>query len=68
MPGITSAPISGPCWKPGVPEGVLTPSSNTVESGGGYTVSCNPGLLLSGPPHVTCVDGVLSELPSCNHS
>ncbi|XP_063681666.1 uncharacterized protein LOC134816655 [Bolinopsis microptera] len=58
----------GPCGKPGVPEGLLTPSLATVESGGGYTVSCNTGFLLSGPAGVTCIDGILSDLPSCNHS
>ena len=62
----TCAPNS--CTKPTIPDAVITPTSNTIESGSKYTVTCNEGYTITGTSEISCTAGVLTEVPNCNSS
>ncbi|KAL5261519.1 hypothetical protein ACHWQZ_G007285 [Mnemiopsis leidyi] len=62
------SPSTGGCNKPTVPNGSVSPDTDTIESGSKYTVTCSSGYTISGVGDVTCTDGTLSSLPTCNPS
>ena len=57
--------ISAPCNKPDIDDGNVEPDSATINSGINYEVTCNDGFIVSGISSVTCTDGVLSTVPTC---
>ena len=56
---------ANPCNKPTISDGTVAPTSATIASGSKYTVTCSTGFTLSGDKDVTCTNGVLSTLPTC---
>ena len=63
--------IVSECDKPEIADGTIHPDRPTIyhypNGVGGYKVTCNEGLTLSGPAIVYCkADGELSELPTCH--
>ena len=57
--------ISAPCDKPDINDGKVEPDSATINSGTNYDVTCNDGFVISGITPVTCTNGVLSTVPTC---
>ena len=59
--------FSGPCEKPEIENGEVSPTSETVKSGESYEVTCSSGHSLSEPTlsTLTCTNGELSTLPTC---
>ncbi|KAL5264684.1 hypothetical protein ACHWQZ_G005683 [Mnemiopsis leidyi] len=57
----------GPCEKPEIENGEVSPTSETVKSGESYEVTCSSGHSLSEPTlsTLTCTNGELSTLPTC---
>ena len=70
---ITQLPLNfqpGYCKVPVIDNGKLNPEWPTIRSGAELEVTCNPYFSLSDESisKVTCTDGVLSELPTCELS
>ena len=59
-----NTPLSDGCRKPTIPHGKVFPDA-LISSGNRYQVTCDDDFELSGPSKVSCTDGVLSELPTC---
>ena len=59
--------LSDPCEKPEIENGEVSPTSETVKSGESYEVTCSSGHSLSEPTlsTLTCTNGELSTLPTC---
>jgi len=60
-----STKCSAPCDKPDIDNGNVEPDSATINSGINYDVTCNDGFVISGITPVTCTNGVLSTVPTC---
>ncbi|XP_063675870.1 complement factor H-like [Bolinopsis microptera] len=60
-------PCPTPCNKPAISDGKVEPDSDTINSGTTYEVTCNAGFVISdsGISTVTCTNGVLSTVPTC---
>jgi len=54
-----------PCDKPTIDNGSVEPDSATIASASSYTVTCGDGYEVSGSASVTCTNGTLSALPTC---
>ena len=53
------------CEMPTIDESSITPLMETIQSGLSYTVSCNSGFDIDGSSTVDCVNGKLSDMPTC---
>ena len=64
---IGNVPFSDPCDQPEIENGVISPTSATVNSGESYIVTCSSGYSLSdiSLSTLTCTNGELSARPTC---
>ena len=57
--------ISASCNKPYINDGKVEPDRLAINSGTNYEIICNDGFVISGITPVTCTNGVLSTVPTC---
>ena len=53
------------CVKPTVVHGTVTPDSASIVNGESYTVTCDSNYEISGNSDVSCTNGALSTVPTC---
>lgn len=56
----------GPCNKPLIPNGIVSPTNTTIDFGSTYEVTCDTGAVLLGSWIMTCsAEGNFDQTPTC---
>ena len=57
----------GPCDKPSISEGIVSPSDPTIDYGSSYEITCTAGFRIVGSATMTCsADGNFDQMPTCH--